>query len=146
MIYNELSRIYACARLDPMAGEGLELGAVYQPAAVVEWQDGTGSHRKLLCDPKRRVFSHSRDALRIASAMAKRYIDTTLAGDRADCPDRRRGRHQFRRLLLDKGMAAPVSNLTESVPKGGHRDEYQLFLGAFLSRVVRLCRNRFRLV
>ncbi len=118
-------RIYACAQLDPMAGEGLELGAVYQPVAVIEWQDGTGSHRKLLCDPKRRVFPHSRDALKIASAMAKHYIDSTLAGDGADCPDRRRGRDQFCRSWLDDGVGAPVSNRTG---------------------VVRLCRNRFRLI
>jgi len=132
-------RIYACAQLDPMAGEGLELGPVYQPVAVIEWEDGTGSHRKLLCDPKRRVFPHSRDALRIASALAKLYIDSMLAGDSADCRDRRRGGHQFRRSWLENGMVTPVSNLTGSVPKGYSR-EYQLSLGAFLSGVVRLCR------
>jgi hypothetical protein len=75
-------QIYAGAQIDPEAGEGLQLGVVYQPVAVIEWQDSTGSHRKLLCDPKRRVFSRSGDALRIATAMAKRYIDaTTLLAD-----------------------------------------------------------------
>lgn len=68
--------IYACAQIDPEAGEGLELAVLYQPVAVIEWQDSTGSHRKLLCDPKRRVFVHSADALKIAIAMAKRYIDS----------------------------------------------------------------------
>jgi hypothetical protein len=72
-------QLCACAQLDPVAGEGLELGAIYQPAAVIEWHDSTWAHRKLLCDPKRRIFHRSGDALRIAAAMAKRYIDTTLA-------------------------------------------------------------------
>ncbi|BFG79988.1 hypothetical protein PTKU46_80220 [Paraburkholderia terrae] len=52
-----MRQICACAQLDPVAGESLELGAIYQPVAVIEWQDGTGSHRKLPCDPKRRFFS-----------------------------------------------------------------------------------------
>ncbi|MFM0732621.1 hypothetical protein PQQ52_19235 [Paraburkholderia sediminicola] len=74
-------QIPACAQLDLVASEGLELGAIYQPVAVIQRQDHTGAHReKLLCDPKRRVFPRSGDALRIATAMAKRYIDTTLAG------------------------------------------------------------------
>ncbi|RKE39536.1 hypothetical protein B0G76_5967 [Paraburkholderia sp. BL23I1N1] len=73
-------QLCACAQLDPVAGEGLELGAIYQPVAVIDWQDNTGSHRKLLCDQKRRVFLRSGNALRIAAAMAKRYIDRTLAG------------------------------------------------------------------
>ncbi len=41
-------QLCACAQLDPVAGEGLELGAIYQPVAVIDWQDSTGSHRKLL--------------------------------------------------------------------------------------------------
>jgi hypothetical protein len=80
-------QICACAQVDPVAGDGLELGAVYQPVAIIGWQDRAGSHRKkLLCDPKRRVFSCSGDALRIAAAMAKRYINTTLAGVCAPWP------------------------------------------------------------
>jgi hypothetical protein len=70
-------QIYAGAQIDPEAGEGLQLGVVYQPVAVIEWQDSSGSHRKLLSHPNRRVFARSGDALRIATAMAKRYIDTT---------------------------------------------------------------------
>lgn len=63
----DMRRICAWSQLDPVAGEGLELDAIYQPVAVIEWQDRTGSHRKFLCDPKRRVFRRSHDALRIAT-------------------------------------------------------------------------------
>ncbi|MGF6777132.1 hypothetical protein [Paraburkholderia sp. GAS334] len=74
-------QIWACAQIDPVAGEGLELGAIYQPVAVIQWDDRTGaSRKKLLCDPKLRGYQSSGDALRIAAAMAKRYIDTTLMG------------------------------------------------------------------
>ena len=70
-------QIYAGAQIDPEAGEGLQRGVVYQPVAVIEWHDRTGSHRKLISDPKQRVFARSGDALSIATAMAKHYIDTT---------------------------------------------------------------------
>jgi hypothetical protein len=69
-------QIYAGAQIDRDAGEGAQLGVVYQPVAVIEWQDSTGSHRKLLCDPKQRVFARSGDALKIATANAKDYIDS----------------------------------------------------------------------
>jgi hypothetical protein len=39
-----LCQIYACAQLDPVAGESSELGACYQPVAVIEWQDHAGAH------------------------------------------------------------------------------------------------------
>ncbi|EIM93848.1 hypothetical protein WQE_47464 [Paraburkholderia hospita] len=65
-------QICASAQLDARAGEGRELGAIYQPLAIIQWQDAAGQHRKLLCDSKRRAFSRSDDALQIAAAMVKR--------------------------------------------------------------------------
>jgi hypothetical protein len=79
------AQIYACAQLDAVAGESLMLGALYQPVAVIEWQDRTGAHRKLICDPKQRVLGSAHVALKIAIAMAKRYVDTLVVPlERAD--------------------------------------------------------------
>ncbi|MGU7773394.1 hypothetical protein ACV229_24850 [Burkholderia sp. MR1-5-21] len=72
--------ICASALIDPVAGEGLELGALYQPLAVVRWRDAGGRHEAHLLDPKHHVFRSDRDALKISIALAKRFIDTTLAG------------------------------------------------------------------
>lgn len=70
----------ACVLLSPAAGEDLEPGATCQLMAVIERYSSTGSsYRKLLCDPMRRAFLRSADALRIAAAMAKRFTDTTRA-------------------------------------------------------------------
>jgi hypothetical protein len=78
-------QIYACAQLDAVAGEGLTFGALYQPVAVIEWQDAAGAHRKLICDPKQRVLASAHVALKIAVAMAKRYVDRLLMPrERAD--------------------------------------------------------------
>ncbi|WP_133648117.1 hypothetical protein [Paraburkholderia flava] len=73
-------QIRACAQIDARAADGLELGVLYQPIAVIEWCDSAGTHRKLLCDRKGRIFNCPEDALRLAAAMAKRFVDTTLAG------------------------------------------------------------------
>ncbi|MBY8603819.1 MAG: hypothetical protein IOC39_12555 [Burkholderia sp.] len=72
--------IRAVALVDPVAGEGLELGALYQPLAVVIWRDARGCHETHLLDPKHHVFRNDADALRISIALAKRFIDTQLAG------------------------------------------------------------------
>lgn len=72
--------IRAVALVDPMAGEGLELGALYQPLAVVYWRDARGCHETHLLDPKHHVFRNDSDALRISIALAKRFIDAQLAG------------------------------------------------------------------
>jgi hypothetical protein len=99
-LYEDYKRcqIYACAQVDPVADEGSGAGAVYQRVTVIKWQDDTGAHRKLLCGPKRRFFPRSGDALRIATAMAKRHVDiTSLPLDWTDA----RGPHQIRWLLSD---------------------------------------------
>ncbi|ABB12679.1 MULTISPECIES: hypothetical protein [Burkholderia] len=72
--------IRAVALVDPVAGEGLELGALYEPLAVVVWRDASGCHEAHLLDPKHHVFRNDADALRISIALAKRFIDTMLAG------------------------------------------------------------------
>ncbi|AOK37382.1 hypothetical protein [Burkholderia cenocepacia] len=71
--------IRAVALVDPVAGEGLEPGALYQPLAVVCWGDARGCHETHLLDPKRHVFRNDADALRVSIALAKRFIDTQLA-------------------------------------------------------------------
>ncbi|VWC95364.1 hypothetical protein [Burkholderia lata] len=71
--------IRAVALVDPVAGEGLELGALYEPLAVVVWRDARGCHEAHLLDPKHHVFRNDADALRISIALAKRFIDTMLA-------------------------------------------------------------------
>ncbi|WP_027782283.1 MULTISPECIES: hypothetical protein [Burkholderia] len=71
--------IRAVAFVDPVAGEGLELGALYQPLAVVCWRDARGRHETHLLDPKHHVFRDDADALRVSIALAKRFIDTKLA-------------------------------------------------------------------
>ncbi|MEN2468839.1 MULTISPECIES: hypothetical protein [Burkholderia] len=71
--------IRAVALVDPVAGEGLELGALYQPLAVVYWRDAGGCHEAHLLDPKHHVFRSDADALRISIALAKRFIDAKLA-------------------------------------------------------------------
>ncbi|MCA8095798.1 hypothetical protein LGM55_01055 [Burkholderia contaminans] len=63
-----------------MAGEGLELGALYEPLAVVVSRDARGCHEAHLLDPKHHVFRNDADAVRISIALAKRFIDTMLAG------------------------------------------------------------------
>ncbi|VWD47802.1 hypothetical protein BLA39750_05890 [Burkholderia lata] len=72
--------IRAVALVDPVAGEGLELGALYEPLAVVVWRDALGCHEAHLLDPKHHVFRNDADAVRISIALAKRFIDTMLAG------------------------------------------------------------------
>ncbi|EKS9914697.1 hypothetical protein [Burkholderia multivorans] len=72
--------IRACALVDAAAGEGLELGALYRPLAVVCWRDAQGRHQAHLLDPKHHVFRDDTDALRISIALAKRFIDTKLVG------------------------------------------------------------------
>ncbi|MBU9628456.1 hypothetical protein KTE60_04065 [Burkholderia multivorans] len=72
--------IRACALVEPAAGEGLELGALYLPLAVVCWRDAQGRHEVHLRDPKHHVLRHDTDALRISIALAKRFIDTKLVG------------------------------------------------------------------
>ncbi|VWD61268.1 hypothetical protein [Burkholderia contaminans] len=72
--------IRAVALVDPVAGEGLELGALYEPLAVVIWHDADGCHEAHLLDPKHHVFRNDADAVRISIALAKRFIDTMLAG------------------------------------------------------------------
>ncbi|MBU9150658.1 hypothetical protein L0Z36_27620 [Burkholderia multivorans] len=72
--------IRACALVDAVAGEGLELGALYRPLAVVCWRDAQGRHQAHLLDPKHHVFRDDTDALRISIALAKRFIDTKLVG------------------------------------------------------------------
>ncbi|WP_175856694.1 hypothetical protein [Burkholderia anthina] len=72
--------IRAGALVDAVAGEGLELGALYQPLAVVYWCDARGRHEAHLLDPKHHVFRHDSDAVRISIALAKRFIDTKLVG------------------------------------------------------------------
>ncbi|KWF16738.1 hypothetical protein [Burkholderia pseudomultivorans] len=72
--------IRACALVEPLAGEGLELGALYQPLAVVCWYDAGGRHEAHLLDPKHHVFRSDADAVRLSIALAKRFIDTKLAG------------------------------------------------------------------
>ncbi|MBZ5789397.1 hypothetical protein K8353_04685 [Burkholderia contaminans] len=71
--------IRAVALVDPVAGEGLELGALYEPLAVVVWRDSRGCHEAHLLDPKHHVFRNDADAVRISIALAKRFIDTMLA-------------------------------------------------------------------
>nr|WP_319002106.1 hypothetical protein [Burkholderia contaminans] len=72
--------IRAVALVDPVAGEGLELGALYEPLAVVVSRDARGCHEAHLLDPKHHVFRNDADAVRISIALAKRFIDTMLAG------------------------------------------------------------------
>ncbi|MBY4871222.1 hypothetical protein DIE14_33760 [Burkholderia sp. Bp9017] len=72
--------IRAGALVDAVAGEGLELGALYQPLAVVYWGDAGGRHEAHLLDPKHDVFRNDSDAVGISIALAKRFIDTKLAG------------------------------------------------------------------
>ncbi|MDR0244950.1 MAG: hypothetical protein LBJ65_25420 [Burkholderia sp.] len=79
LTYRECA-IRAVALVDPVAGEGLELGALYEPLAVVCWRDARGCHEAHLLDPKHHVFRNDADALRISIALAKRFIDTQLAG------------------------------------------------------------------
>ncbi|KAG8155573.1 hypothetical protein [Burkholderia catarinensis] len=73
--------IRAVALVDPVAGEGFELGTPYQPLAVVYWRDAGGCHEAHLLDPKHHVFRNDADtdAVRISIALAKRFIDTKLA-------------------------------------------------------------------
>lgn len=75
-----LCEIRAGARVDPAAGEGLALGALYQPLAVVCWRDADGRHEAHLLDPKHHVFRNDADAVRVSIALAKRFIDTKVAG------------------------------------------------------------------
>nr|WP_057925978.1 hypothetical protein [Burkholderia ambifaria] len=72
--------IHAGAWVDPMAGEGLELGALYQPLAVVYWCDAGGRHEAHLLDPKHHAFRNDADAIKVSIALAKRFIDTKVAG------------------------------------------------------------------
>ena len=72
--------IHAGAWVDPVAGEGLELGALYQPLAVVYWCDAGGRHEAHLLDPKHHVFRNDADAIKVSIALAKRFIDTKVAG------------------------------------------------------------------
>jgi len=72
--------IRAGALLDAVAGEGLEPGTLYQPHAVVCRRDAGGRHEAHLLDPKHPVFRDDADATRVSIALAKRCIDSTLAG------------------------------------------------------------------
>jgi len=55
-------------------------GALYQPHAVVCRRDAGGRHEAHLLDPKHPVFRDDADATRVSIALAKRFIDSTLAG------------------------------------------------------------------
>ncbi|KHK59623.1 hypothetical protein PI86_07300 [Burkholderia sp. A9] len=72
--------IRAGALVDAVAGEGLELGALYPPLAVVYWRDAGGRHEAHLLAPKHHVFRNDTDAVRVSIALARRFIDTKLAG------------------------------------------------------------------
>lgn len=72
--------IRACALVEPLAGEGVEPGALYPPFAVVCWDDARGRHEAHLRDPKPHVLRSDADAVRLSIALARRFIDTTLAG------------------------------------------------------------------
>ncbi|HKT65819.1 hypothetical protein [Burkholderia sp. 22313] len=87
MIYHRCE-IRAGAMVDAAAGEGLALGALYQPLAVVCWRDAGGRHEAHLLDPKHHVFRSDADAVRVSIALAKRFIDTTLAGRVTPVPAR----------------------------------------------------------
>ncbi|WP_106409003.1 hypothetical protein [Burkholderia puraquae] len=63
-----------------MAGEGAERHALCEPLAVVAWHDAHGCHEAQLLGPTHHVFRHDTDAVRISIALAKRFIDTMLAG------------------------------------------------------------------
>jgi hypothetical protein len=72
--------IRAVALVDPVAGEGFALGALYGPLAVVVWRDARGCRDARLLALKHHVFHNDADAVRIPVAPAKRFIDTMLAG------------------------------------------------------------------
>jgi len=67
-------RITAAARLNPVAGDCWQLQPVYKPLALIAWRSGGVSHEKRLDDPKH-VYADPHDALKVALALAKRYID-----------------------------------------------------------------------
>ncbi len=74
--------ITAAARLNPVAGDCWQLQPVYKPLALIAWRSGGKSYEKRLDDPKH-VFADAQDALKVALALAKRYIDQL---DHSHCP------------------------------------------------------------
>jgi len=78
-------QITAAARLTPVAGDCWQLQPVYRPLAMISWRSGGKPCEKRFDDPKH-VFPDPDDALRVALAMAKRYIDQ-LDGSHAEPPD-----------------------------------------------------------
>ncbi|HGL4260830.1 hypothetical protein [Burkholderia dolosa] len=80
--------IRAGALVEPVAGEGLELDALYRPLAVVCRRDAAGRRETRLLDPKRHVFRNDADAIRFSIAPARRCIDTTPAGTLSPCVGR----------------------------------------------------------
>lgn len=78
-------QITAAARLTPVAGDCWQLQPVYRPLAMIAWRSDGKPCEKRFDDPKH-VFPDPNDALRVALAMAKRYIDQLYASN-ADPPD-----------------------------------------------------------
>jgi len=78
-------QITAAARLTPVAGDCWQLQPVYRPLAMIAWRSGGKPYEKRFDDPKH-VFPDPNDALRVALAMAKRYIDH-LDAAHANPPD-----------------------------------------------------------
>nr|WP_241020929.1 hypothetical protein [Burkholderia sp. Ac-20344] len=66
--------------VDPVAGERLERGAPCKPLTVVVRHGAGGCHEAYLPAPKHHVFRNDADAARISISLAKRFIDTLLAG------------------------------------------------------------------
>lgn len=83
-------RITAAARLNPVAGDCWQLQPVYKPLALIAWRSGGKPYEKRLDDPKH-VFPDPQDALKVALALAKRYIDqldhSRCPPDTSDTPD-----------------------------------------------------------
>lgn len=79
-------QITAAARLNPVAGDCWQLQAVYRPLAMIAWHSGGKPLEKRLDDPKH-VFPDAHDALRVALAMAKRYIDQLDSNTSPPDPD-----------------------------------------------------------
>jgi len=67
-------QITAAARLNPVAGDCWQLQPVYRPLALIAWRSGGRALEKRLDDLKH-LYPDPNDALRVALALAKRYID-----------------------------------------------------------------------
>jgi hypothetical protein len=91
--------IRAVALVDPVAGEGFALGALYGPLAVVVWRDARGCRDARLLAPKHHVFRNE-------TKRNGRGRDLDRAGEALRRHDAR-GHLHARRLTAGRGTLHP---------------------------------------